>query len=344
MAITVLVTGGSSFLGSHVVAALLQAGHTVRATVRAADRAAQVRAAARDAGVPDVTVAERLSVVEADLSRDAGWGAAAAGCTAVVHVVAPSSRTVVKHESEMTEPIVEGTLRVLRAARDAGVKRVVLTGTESAVRYAPNKSLAYDESMWSDPAKMVGMPYHKAKVLAEKAAWDFVAAEGVTMELVTILPGGIIGPVLGEVREASLSGTVDAVRMMLRGEMPALPLYYLGYIDARDLAELHVLALTHEGAAGQRFLADSAPLSLAEVSSLLRARLPAGSSAISRLPTRELPNFLIRVLGSLMPAFMALVAVDVGQRKVLGPSEKVARVLGWSPRREVGESLADTAA
>ena len=191
---TVLVTGGSGFIGSHCILQLLAAGHQVRTTVRSLKREGDVRAMLREGGAEP---GDRLSFVVADLARDAGWAEAVAGCEYVLHVASPLPPGVPKHEDELIIPAREGTLRLLRGSREAGVKRVVLTSSFAAIGYGRKAQQApFTENDWTDLSGEVVAPYQKSKTLAERAAWDFMTKEGGQLELSVINPVGVLGPVL----------------------------------------------------------------------------------------------------------------------------------------------------
>lgn len=191
---TVLVTGGSGFIASHCIAQLLAAGHRVRASLRSAAREAELRAMLRQAGVE---AGEDLSFALADLQHDDGWAQAAAGCDYVLHVASPFPPDLPRHEDELIVPARDGALRVLRAARGAGVKRVVLTSSFAAIGYGhPERAAPFDETVWTDLSGPVAA-YPKSKTLAERAAWDFIEREGGGLELAAVNPVGVFGPVLG---------------------------------------------------------------------------------------------------------------------------------------------------
>jgi nucleoside-diphosphate-sugar epimerase len=243
----VLVTGGSGFVGSHCILQLLAAGHTVRTTVRNLARASDVRSMLKTGGADSC---DKLSFFAADLESDAGWAEATAGCDYVLHVASPIPPTVPKHEDELIVPAREGALRVLRAARDAGVKRVVLTSSFAAIGYGhKQQSAPFDETAWTDVSGHGATAYIKSKTLAERAAWDYVAREG-GVELAAINPVVIFGPVLAP----DYSPSIMIVQRMMDGTIPGCPQRWFGIVDVRDVASLHLLAMTHPAARGERFL------------------------------------------------------------------------------------------
>ncbi len=319
---TVLVTGGSGFLGAHCIVQLLAAGYRVRTSLRAASREAEVRAMLAAGGAAPGAA---LEVVVADLGADQGWTEALAGCRYVLHVASPFPSGVPRHEDEVIVPARDGALRVLRAARDAGVRRVVLTSSFAAIGYGTTQiERPYTERDWTDPASPQLSAYVKSKTLAERAAWDFMQREGGGMELVAINPVGIFGPVLGP----DYSSSIQLVRRLLQGTPPALPQLAFGVVDVRDAVELHLRAMTAPAAAGERFLAVAGEsMSMHDIAVLLRARL--GATA-ARVPTRVLPNALVRLRALFDPAARQLVP-QLGQRKRIS-NEKARRVLGWAPR------------
>ena len=226
----VLVTGGSGFVGGHCILRCLEAGHSVRATLRNLGRAETVRGELVRAGAQG----PRLSFAAADLERDAGWPEAVAGCDFVLHVASPFPLAPPKHEDDLIRPARDGALRVLKAARAAGVKRVVMTSSFAAVGYGHKDEAApFDETSWTDLDAPGLTAYAKSKTIAERAAWDFVAKEG-GIELAVVNPVGVFGPALGP----DLSTSVMIVKRMLDGSLPGLPRLKFGVVDARDVADL----------------------------------------------------------------------------------------------------------
>lgn len=318
----VLVTGGSGFLGAHCILRLLDGGYRVRTTVRSLAREPDVRAMLRRGGAEP---GERLEVVAADLMSDAGWAEAAAGCAYVLHVASPFPVLQPKDEQELIRPAREGALRVLKAARDAGVRRVVLTSSFAAIGYGyPQRETPFDETDWTDLGGAGVTPYVKSKTLAERAAWDFVGREGGGMELSVVNPVGILGPVLG----SDLSASVELLKNLMEGAIPAAPRTWFGLVDVRDVADLHVLAMTSPAAGGERFLATGGDfVSVIDMARILRAE---AGGAGQRAPTRVMPDWLVRVLALFMPTARATL-LELGKQRN-GSSAKAGRLLGWAPR------------
>jgi nucleoside-diphosphate-sugar epimerase len=318
----VLVTGGSGFIGSHAIVQLLAAGHQVRTTVRNLKREGDVRAMLRNGGAEP---GNRLSFVAADLIGDTGWAEAVAGCEYVLHVASPLPPTVPKHEDELIVPARDGALRVLRAARDAGVKRVVLTSSFAAVGYGYKpQSAPFDETNWTHLEGDDVAPYTKSKTLAERAAWDFMAKEGGSLELSVVNPVGVFGPVLGP----DYSASILIVQRLMDGALPGSPKLSFGVVDVRDVVDLHLRAMTHPAAKGERFLAVAGEfLWMREIARILKDRMGAHAR---RVPTRELPTWMVR-LASLRDPAIKLILPELSKRKS-ATNEKAKRVLGWTPR------------
>jgi nucleoside-diphosphate-sugar epimerase len=319
---TVLVTGGSGFIGSHSILKLLAAGHRVRTTVRTLTREADVRAMLRQGGAE---AGEDLAFIAADLGSDAGWAEAAAGCEYVLHVASPFPAGIPKHEDELIVPAREGALRVLRASRDAGVKRVVLTSSFAAVGYGYKPQTApFDETNWTDPNAEGLAPYAKSKTLAERAAWDFVAKEGGGLELCVVNPVAVFGPVLGP----DVSTSILLLKRMMDGAMPGCPRLYFGVVDVRDVADLHIRAMTHPAAKGERFLAVAGDcMSILDMAKVLKRRMGASARKVS---TFQLPNWLVRIAALRDPVARSILP-ELGRVKNAS-HEKATRVMGFTPR------------
>jgi len=316
----VLVTGGTGFIAQHCILALLRQGYRVRTTLRSPAREAEVRGNLKTGGAEP---GDRLSFVTADLEDDRGWAEAAAGCAYVLHGASPTPSGNHAHEEDWIKPAVEGNLRILRSARDAGVRRVVLTSAFGAICAGqPPLSRPFNETDWSNLSGNV-WPYQKSKTLSERAAWDFIEREGGELELSVINPTAVLGPVLGP----DYSHSIGIITNMLNGQR-GCPKINCGFVDVRDVADLHVLAMTHPAAKGERFLATAGEsLWMIEVAKVLRRRM--GASA-SNVRLRELPNWLVR-LAALRNPGMRGIATLLG-RNMNATSEKASRLLGWSPR------------
>jgi nucleoside-diphosphate-sugar epimerase len=319
---TVLVTGGSGFIGSHCIMQLLEAGHNVRTTVRNLARESDVRALLKAGGAEP---ADNLSFFAADLMSDAGWSEAATGCDYVLHVASPIPPSVPKDENELIVPAREGALRVLKAAHAAGARRVVLTSSFAAIGYGRDpRGHLFDETDWTDPATRGLAPYPKSKTVAERAAWDYVAKENGAIELSVVNPVGVFGPVLG----ADFSPSIQIVQRLLDGSMPGCPKLYFGIVDVRDVADLHIRAMADPKAKGERFLATGSDfISIFEIGKILRDKL---GDAAKRVPKREFPNWLVRLAALRDPA-LRVITPELGKKKN-ATSAKAIRMLGWQPR------------
>jgi nucleoside-diphosphate-sugar epimerase len=335
---SVLVTGGSGFIASHTILQLLAAGYQVRTTVRNLSREGDVRAMLKVGGSDS---GSRLSFVAADLMSDAGWPAAVAGCEYVLHIASPFPASVPKDENELIVPAREGALRVLRAARDAGAKRVVMTSSFAAVGYGhpelrepgsvrrdsgghAQQEATFTEKDWTNPDGVGVMAYTKSKTLAERAAWDFITRDGAGLELAVVNPVGVFGPVLGP----DYATSILLVQKMLNGELPGVPRMCIGVVDVRDVADLHLKAMMNPLAKGERFIAVAGDFMwLVEIAKAIKERL---GDAAKRVPTRQLPNWLVRLAVLKDPAVKQIIP-ELGKWKN-ATSEKAQRVLGWRPR------------
>ena len=325
------MTGGSGFIGGHCILHLLAAGHNVRATVRNLQRETAVREMLRRAGSP---TDNRLSFATADLEKAQGWSEAVAGCDYVLHVASPVPASAPAHEDDLIVPAREGALRVLRAARDGGVRRVVLTSSFAAIGYGhKQQTVPFNETNWTSLNSDVSA-YAKSKTFSERAAWDFIAAEGGDLELAVINPTAVFGPLLG----SDYSSSILIVQRLMEHTIAGCPKLYFGIVDVRDVADLHLRAMTNPAAAGQRFLALADHFySMRDIARVLKRRMGA---AARKVPTLQLPNWMVR-LAALRDPVLRQTLPELGKVKNAS-GEKARRLLGWSPRSSE-ESIVATA-
>lgn len=325
---TVLVTGGTGFIAGWAIVKLIERGYRVRTTVRDLSREAALRAAISS----QVDVTDKLTFTAAELTRDAGWDEAMSGCRYVLHIASPLGRESPHDRDALVEPARGGALRVLRAAVAAGVERVVMTSAAATARERGSSAIS-TERIWADPEDPLLDPYRRSKILAERAAWDFMASGGGKTSLTTLLPGGVFGPLL----PGGTPGSVWVVRNMLAGKPPRLINLGLSIVDVRDLAAAHVAALTAPQAPGERFLCTGHFLWMPEIAQILRSRL--GSDG-AKVPTRVLPDSLVYLLSLFMPQ-LRMFRHDIGQRRDADNSK--ARTLLGFESRPAAETLIDCA-
>lgn len=312
----VLVTGASGFIGLHCIDQLLKAGHPVRGTLRTMSRQGEIRKALGELG-------DALEFAETDLMKDDGWAEAVAGCEYVLHVASPFPPEEPKHEDELIIPARDGALRLLRAAKAGGVKRVVLTSSMAAIASDPGKpnSYVYSEKDWTDITDPAIPAYVKSKAVAERAAWDFVKKAG-GLELSVINPGAVLGPLLGP--DFSTSG--DIVKLLMDREMPACPRMGFGMVDVRDVAAAHISAMTTPEAAGERFVCCLDHIWLRDVAKILDEKY---RSEGWKIPTGGLPSFVVR-LGAMFDSTLKRIKPMLG-REMHVDNSHIRKVLNWQP-------------
>jgi nucleoside-diphosphate-sugar epimerase len=330
---TVLVTGGSGFIGGWCIIGLLQQGYNVRTTVRSLARESAVRAALSAIVAPE----DRLSFYAAELMSDAGWDAATQGCDYVLHVASPLGAAEPKDPNELIVPAREGAKRAVAAAIRAGVKRVVLTSSVAATSLgATAGDYTADETVWTDVTKPKVSAYYQSKTLAERAAWELIAASGGATTLATVNPSLVLGPVLSK----DFSDSVQVIQRLVAGKVPGIPRIGFNVVDVRDVADLHIRAMTAPEAAGQRFIAAGQFAWMAEMAQILRDGLGAQAS---KVPTRKVPDFVLRLV-ALVDRDLGAVTPSLGKKHEYS-SAKAQKVLGWKPRPmtqtiiECGKSL-----
>ena len=326
----VLVTGGNGYVAGWCLVELLDRGYRVRATIRNGSHEARVRKAVASAAVST----DRLSFSVADLTNDGQWDTAMDGCSYVLHVASPlGASTGTRTADELVQPARDGTIRVLKAAVEAGVKRVVMTSSCAAVTPAKmGVDSVSDESLWADPIAQRNDHYRLSKTLAERAAWDFMETiEGTSFA--TVLPSAVFGPVL----TMESLGSVQLIQRLIDGRMPLIPRIGLNIVDVRDVARAHILAMTMPEAAGQRFVANGDFMWMKDVADTLRAEL--GAHGVD-VPRRQLPDFVVNIGTAFSPTLRTL-------KPLLGRSHrfssaKIRRVLGWNSR-PASETVVDCA-
>ena len=307
----VLVTGGTGFIGIHTILQLLQKGYTVKTTVRSLNRKDYVLETLKSAGIESF---ENLSFIEADLTKDHNWKEAVEGCDYVLHVASPFPLAEPEDENELIIPAKEGALRVLKAARDAGVKRVVLTSSFAAVGYSiEQKNHIFTEEDWTD-ADLVDHAYIKSKTLAEKAAWDFIKNEGNGLELSVVNPVGVFGPALGN----DYSSSVLIVKNVLDGTIRENIFTVFGIVDVRDVADLHIKAMTDPAAKGERFLATvDGVMSVYDIVKLIKEKRSEAAGKVADFSPIDESYYTMSI-----------------------SNEKARKVLGWKPRTKEEAILA----
>lgn len=327
---TVLVTGGSGYIGSWCVIGLLQRGYTVRTTVRDLSKEPAARAAIASVVDPG----NRLSFHAANLSSDAGWDEATAGAEYVLHVASPLGVPEPKDPNDLIAPARDGALRAINAAIKAGVTRVVMTSSVAAVNPgSAGPDGVSDETAWTDPDQQGVTGYARSKTIAERAAWDLIKTSGGSTSLAVVNPALVLGPVLS----GDFSDSVQVVQRLVSGKMPGLPRLGFNIVDVRDVADLHIRAMTDPKAAGERFIAAGDFAWMADIAAMLRQRLGAQAA---KVPTRNAPDLLLRFV-ALFDHDLQSVTPGLGRKRTFS-SAKAERLLGWKAR-PMEESVLDCA-
>ncbi len=327
----VLVTGGSGYIASFCIARLLQEGWHVRTTVRSLSRANEVRASLSKLPVRG----DRLTFAAADLKSDKGWSEALGGCNYVMHVASPLPSSSPKTDDELLRPARDGALRVLAAARDAGVRRVVMTASTAAIAYGRGgRSTPFTENDWSDETNRADTSaYERSKTIAERTAWAWVKDHGKHLEFTTINPGAVLGPVLGK----DFSTSIEIVKKLIDGSLPGLPRFGWAFVDVRDVADLHYRAMLSSKAAGERFIGAGSFYWMSDIARTIQTRLP---HLAQRVPTRSLPDWLLRPLSMFDPVVRERL-FELGKERPVSAA-KAKDLLGWLPRAN-DEAIVDTA-
>ncbi len=329
----VLVSGGSGYIAAFCIAQLIEQGYHVRTTVRNLARAPDVRATIGKL----IDTTGKLDFYAADLNADAGWDEAIKGCDYVLHVASPFPPVNPKDDEQLIRPARDGALRVLKRARDFGIKRVVMTASVACIAYGHGGNAngkPYTEADWTDEKNLADTSaYVRSKTIAERAARDWLAREGAALELVTIHPGAVLGPVLSK----DFSTSIELVKKLLDGSIPGLPRFGFPVVDVRDVADMHVRAMVAPGIAGERFIATSSYMWMEDVATILRAGL--GTKA-KKVPWLKIPDFVLRLSGIFDPLVRGQL-YELGKRRDCS-SAKAQSVLGWKPRPDK-DMVLDTA-
>jgi nucleoside-diphosphate-sugar epimerase len=325
----VTVTGASGFIALHTIRDLLDQGYSVRGTIRNMDRVdGLVKSLVKYCNVTN------LSFTQADLSNDSGWTEAMTGADYLLHMASPLPAETPKDENELIVPARDGALRAIRAAVDAGVKRIVMTSSIAAVSGGHDKSKTLNETYWSDTTKDIGA-YQKSKTIAEQSAWDLIQAlpDGERPEFAVINPGFVLGPMI----DADTSASHEVVRRLMAREVPGLPNIGFSLVDVRDVAGAHVTALTHPDAPGNRYICVAESLSFREIARLLQSHLVAQGY---KIPQRSVPDWLVHFLALFSPTFR-LVVTRLGPATKFDTSQ-VRQHFGWTPV-SMAQSITETA-
>lgn len=319
----VLVTGATGFIAGHIIHQLAEAGHEVTGTARSASKAnALNKTLSAYAGKPI-----RIDIRAADLSSDEGWMEACQGMDFVQHIASPIPTNLPKDHDELITPARDGALRVLKAAKAAGVKRVVMTSSMAAVAYGwgDARPKLLTEEHWSNSGNLAdNTAYTRSKTIAERAAWEYVNGEGKGLELTTVNPAAVLGPVMS----GDFSASVEILTQLLSGKLPGTPRVGFGIVDVRDTAAAHILAMTNPAAAGERFLVCDKFMWFSEVADTLRGQIPPAYE--KKLPKGELPGWVLKLMANINPAVKQVIPELNRERNV--SNEKAKRVLGWNPR------------
>ena len=316
----VLLTGASGYIGKHIALQLLYQGYDVRASVRNLSKSSEVSSAVIPHLLDKSNLESRLTFVELDLEKDSGWETALKGIDVLMHTASPFPIASPKDENDLIRPAVEGTLRALKAAKNAGVKRVILTSSNAAVYGIdlPADKAAYDETMWTDVKHPIGrVAYTKSKTLAEQAAWDFIKTQAPEISLTTINPVLVLGAPL----DNNFGSSISVVERIMKGKDPMLPDLRFGIVDVRDVAQMHVKAIKTDASKGERILASSETYSFVDIAKLIKSTYPK-----SKAKTAQAPTFLIKFLSNFDGEIKSILPL-LGKAMITS-NEKARRLLG----------------
>lgn len=316
----VLLTGVSGFLGLHTAIQLLEKGYTVIGTLRNFERAGIIKAIVEK----HTSNAQNISFVEADLKSTDVWFQLTENIDFIQHIASPFPRVLPKKEEELIEPAKLGTLNILKAASANKVKRVVITSSIASIAYGKTKNeltSVLNEDNWTDETdKKDTTPYIRSKTTAEKSAWEFIKKDTSGLELTTVLPGAILGPVL----ENDFGTSANIVIKLMDGSTPALPKIGFDIIDVRSVADLLIKAMELPQANHQRYMASSGYLTFKEIAAILKLHYPN-----RKIPSKEIPNLFVKLLSNFDTALKPIL-IDLGVKRKMDIS-KAINELGWKP-------------
>ena len=312
----VLVTGATGYIGLHCIHQLLNQGYAVNGSVRSPERKEEIFEALQKHNTPT----ENLNLYTFNLTEDDGWDEGMEGCDYLLHVASPIALEN-HNEDFFVKPAVAGVKRAFEFAKKHNVKKVVLTSSVAAIFDTLEEKTYYDETDWSDPENPSISHYSKSKTLAERAAWDFVENEGNPFELAVINPALVIGPSLsGDLGESN-----KAIAMVVTGKMPvAVPLQF-GYVDVRDVATAHVLAMQNSNSNGERFALAEKDLWYKDVAKVLR------DNGFDKAPTFNVPVWLAKILANFSKE-LKITLPYLGRVRSVKNTSKAKDILEWNPR------------
>ena len=322
----VLVTGATGFIGLHCIHQLLNQGYSVNGSLRSPERKDEIFDALKNVNTP----VENLNLFTFNLTEDDGWDEGMEGCDYLLHVASPIA--LQNHDEDyFVKPAVAGVKRALQFAKKHDVKKVVLTSSVAAIFDTIEEKQYYDENDWSDPEHPTISHYSKSKTLAEKAAWEFIKEHEHPFELAVINPALVTGPTLtGDLGESN-----KAIEMVVTGKMPvAIPIQF-GFVDVRDVASAHILAMQKDSSNGQRFALAEKDLWYKDIAKLLK------DNGFDKAPTFSVSVWMAKFLANFSKE-LKVTAPFLGRVRSVSKTSKAKDVLGWNPR-SAEESILDVA-
>ena len=322
----VLVTGATGYIGLHCIQQLLDQGYAVNGSLRSLERKDEIIKSLESHN----TSTEHLKLFSFNLNEDEGWDDGMEGCDYLIHVASPIALEI-KSEDFFVKPAVAGVKRALKFAKKHNIKKVILTSSVAAIYHGIELKEYYDENDWSDPENPSIDHYSKSKTLAEKAAWDFIEAEGKPFEFSVINPALVIGPSLSN----DLGESNKAIQMVATGKMPvAVPLQF-GYVDVRDVAAAHILAMQKQASDGERFALAEKDMWYEDVAKVLR------ENGFDKAPKLSVPVWAAKILANFSPE-LKMALPYIGRVRSVKYTSKAKDLLGWNPR-PAEESILATA-